>query len=48
MPPQVILNPATTLSTASCKEYTCLDASESGIKLLIASDALEKGTKIEL
>lgn len=48
MPPQVILNPATTLSTASCKVYTCLDATESGIKLLIAGDPLEKGTKVEL
>lgn len=48
MPPQVVLNPATTLSTASCKVYTCLDATESGIKLLIAGDSLEKGTKVEL
>lgn len=36
-PPQVALLPSTTLSAASCKNYTCLDATKSSIRFLISN-----------
>lgn len=36
-PPEIVLSPSTTLSTASCKTYTCLNATTSGVKYLIAN-----------
>jgi len=47
MPPEILLNPSTTYSTASCKVYTCLDASETGVRFLIA-EGLAKGDDVSL
>lgn len=46
---EVVLNPSTTLSTGSCKEYTCLDdASPTTIKFLIAGGEKAAGEEITL
>lgn len=47
VPPQVILQPSSTLSTASCKTYTCLNATPTSIRLLI-SDGIQKGETVKL
>lgn len=47
-PPEVKLQPSTTLSTASCKEFTCLDATESEIRFLITDGDLQPGTETTL
>jgi hypothetical protein len=36
VPPQVVLQPSSTLSTASCKTYTCLNATPTSVRFLIA------------
>lgn len=45
--PEVILQTSTTLSTASCKVYTCLDATEQGVRFLIA-DGIAAGSTVTL
>jgi len=42
VPPQVVLQPSSTLSTASCKVFTCLNATPTSVRLLVAA-GLTKG-----
>ena len=35
LPPEIVLQPSTTLSSGSCKEYTCVDVTESGLRFLV-------------
>lgn len=48
LPSVVKLNPSTTLSTASCRVLTCLDAQENGLRFLITDSDLVAGTEMEL
>ena len=42
LPPEIVLQPSTTLSSGSCKQYTCVDVTESSLRFLIP-ERINKG-----
>lgn len=47
MPPQIVMQPSSTLSTGSCRVYTCLNATPTSVRLLIA-EGFQAGGNVTL